>query len=203
MSVEFWNDRYRGDAYTYGTAPNQFVRRHVNALPAGGAVVELGAGEGRNAIYLAEQGFDVTALDYAAEGLRKLEQLATKRGVSVATIHADVTGWQPARTWDGLICTFLHLPPDARGAFYQTMQQALRPGGMLVAEWFRPEQVTEGYESGGPPAVEMMVTADELRTHFPAAGIQHIEALETTLDEGPHHSGPAAVVQLIWQRPAT
>jgi SAM-dependent methyltransferase len=201
MSATFWNDRFRSDTYVYGTAPNRFVRAQVNRWSEDASVLELGAGEGRNAIFLAEQGRDVTALDYAEEGLRKLKQLAEARGVSVDTVQADVTTWTPDRQWDGVVNTFLHLPPAERPALYQTMQAALRPGGVLVAEWFRPEQITGGYDSGGPPTVEMMVTEDELRTHFPEKGVQLLRAVETTLDEGPYHRGPAAVVRLVWKRP--
>ena len=203
MGAEFWNDRYRSEAFVYGTAPNRFVRQQVDRLPAEGEVLALGAGEGRNAVFLAEQGFDVRALDYAAEGLRKLRALAAERGVSVQTVQADVTAWTPSRTWDGVVTTFLHLPSEARPALYRTIQKALRPGGVLIAEWFRPEQITGGYESGGPPSVGMMVTADELRTHFPVDGILMLRTVEAPLDEGPHHRGPAAVVRLIWQCPAS
>lgn len=203
MGAEFWNDRYKTDAYVYGTAPNRFVQEHVDRWDDGESVLVLGAGEGRNAVFLAEQGLDVTALDYAAEGLRKLQALADGRGVPVQTIQADVTTWTPARQWDGVVCTFLHLPATARPGLYRIMQTALRPGGVLVAEWFRPEQITEGYESGGPPAVDMMVTEDELRSHFDAAGVRVLRAAETVLDEGVHHRGPAAVVRFVWQRPTS
>lgn len=200
MSSGFWNDRFRGKAYLYGTAPNRFVRQEAARLPEGGDVLELGAGEGRNAVFLAEQGFDVTAVDYAEEGLQKLKALADARGVTVATIRADVTMWAPERAWDGGVITFLHLSSDERPRLYRLVQQALRPGGVLVAEWFRPEQITKEYESGGPPSLELMITADELRTHFPSEGIQQLTATETVLDEGVHR-GPAAVVQLVWQKP--
>lgn len=199
MASTFWNDRFRGEAYVYGTAPNRFIRQEAGRLPAGGAVLELGAGEGRNAVFLAEQGLEVTAVDYAGEGLRKLSALADARNVSVETIQADVRQWTPERTWDAVVVTFLHLAPNERTRLYRTIQQALRPGGVLVAEWFRPEQITEGYESGGPPSVELMVTADELRAHFAPEGIQELTAMEAMLDEGMHR-GPAAVVRLIWKQ---
>jgi len=202
MSVPFWNDRFRSDTYVYGTAPNQFVREQADRWPEDASVLEIGTGEGRNAIFLAEQGLKATALDYAEEGLRKLRRLADDRGVSVDTVHADVTTWTPDRRWDGVVSTFLHLPPEARPGLYQLMQAALRPGGVLVAEWFRPEQVTGGYNSGGPPSVDMMVTEDELRTCFSQEGVQLLQSAETTLDEGPHHRGPAAVLRLVWRRPA-
>lgn len=201
MSAPFWNDRFRSDAYVYGTAPNQFVREQAGRWDAGASVLALGAGEGRNAIFLAGRGVDVTALDYAEQGLRKLYALADEHGVSVNTVHADVTTWTPDRRWDGVVSTFLHLPAAERPGLYETMQAALLPGGVLVAEWFRPEQITGGYESGGPPSTEMMVTEGELQAHFAEEGIRMLHAAETTLDEGPHHRGPAAVVRLVWQRP--
>ena len=201
MSSTFWNERFGRAEYLYGTTPNRFARQKAKQLPEEGTVLELGVGEGRNAVFLAEQGFDVTAVDYASEGLRKLHALAEARGVSVETVQADAREWTPDRTWDAVVVTFLHLAPDERPRLYRMIQQALRPGGVFVAEWFRPEQITEGYESGGPPSVELMITAEELRTHFAPEGIQELTAMETTLDEGAHR-GPAAVVRLIWQKPA-
>jgi SAM-dependent methyltransferase len=202
MNPSFWNERFAADEWVYGAAPNAFIADQAARLPEGAAVIELGAGEGRNAVFLAEQGFDVTALDYSAEGLRKTRTLADERGVSVDTIRADVMEWAPERTWDAVVIAFLHLPPEARPALHRRIRQILRPGGVLIAEWFRPEQVTEGYSSGGPPRAEMMLTPDELRADFPEAGIQLLESVETELSEGPHHQGPAAVVRFVWQAPA-
>lgn len=200
MNPAFWNDRYASDAFVYGTTPNTFIADGVDRLPSGVAVLDLGAGEGRNAVFLAQQGFRVTAVDYAREGLRKLEQLAETHSVDIETIRADVLNWTPDRTWDAVVVTYLHLPPKRRPRLYQLIRQVLRPGGLLIAEWFRPEQVTEGYTSGGPPSAEMMVTLGELQRHFPESGIRKAEAVEAMLDEGKHHRGPAAVVRFIWQK---
>jgi SAM-dependent methyltransferase len=199
--ADFWNDRYAQDAYVYGTRPNAFVEAAAGQwLADAQEVLALGAGEGRNAAFLARQGHDVTALDYSAEGLRKTRRLAEQSDASVDTILADVRDWQPDRTWDAIVVTFLHLPPADRADLYALLRRCLRPGGVLIAEWFRPEQRTEGYTSGGPPAVEMMVTAEELREHFGAEGIQRLEAAEPMLDEG-MHEGPGATVRFVWRRP--
>jgi SAM-dependent methyltransferase len=199
--ADFWNDRYAQDAYVYGTRPNAFVETAAGRwLGEEEAVLALGAGEGRNAAFLARQGHDVTALDYSAEGLRKTRRLAEQSDVSVDTILADVREWQPDRTWDAIVVTFLHLPPPDRADLYALLRRCLRPGGVLIAEWFRPEQRTEGYTSGGPPDVEMMVTAEELREHFETGGIERLEAAEPMLDEG-MHEGPGATVRLVWRRP--
>jgi len=197
----FWDDRFSDDAYVYGVQPNRFVEEAADTwLPASGDVLALGAGEGRNAVYLARQGHTVTAVDFSAEGLRKTDHRAEEWDVSVDTIQADVQDWPPDRTWDAVVVTFLHLPASDRPPLYRLIRRLLRPDGRLVAEWFRPEQRTEGYTSGGPPDPDMMVTPEELRTHFAAEGIVHLEEAEPTLEEGMHR-GPAATVRFVWRCP--
>jgi len=198
--ADFWNDRFSADQYIYGVAPNDFVATAAEDwLTDPQDVLDLGVGEGRNAVYLAQQGHTVTAADYSVEGLRKTKRLAEKSGVEVETVQADVRDWVPDRTWDAVVTTFLHLPPADRPALYDRIRQCLRPGGLLIAEWFRPEQRTEGYTSGGPPDVDMMVTAEELREHFDEPGIDHLEIAEPMLDEG-MHEGPGATVRFVWRR---
>lgn len=200
-AADFWNDRFAADEYIYGTQPNAFVRTAAARwLSPEQRILALGAGEGRNAVFLAQQRHDVTAVDYATEGLRKTRQLAKTAGVSVDTLQADVRTWAPEQTWEAVVVTFLHLPPSERNRMYELLQALLAPGGLLIAEWFRPEQRTEGYTSGGPPEADMMVTTDELRDHFSAAGIEHLEDAEPTLEEG-MHQGSAATVQFVWRRP--
>lgn len=202
MKPDFWNERYRGGGYAYGMRPNDFLAQEVRRLTPPAEVVELGAGEGRNAVFFAEQGFRVTAVDYAAAGLAKTRRLAQARGVPVETVQADLLAWQPDRRWDAVLVTFLHLPPEDRPALYRLVHQILRPGGLLLAEWFTPEQVTAGYASGGPKSAEMMVPPDELRLHFEAGGIRLLETRTVELDEGPYHQGTASVVRFVWQQPA-
>lgn len=199
--VSFWDDRFSDEQYVYGIQPNSFVREAVdNWLPASQEVLALGAGEGRNTVYLARQGHTVTAVDYSAKGLRKTRRLAEEEGVHLDTIQADVRDWAPDRQWDAVVVTFLHLPASERGRLYRLIQRLLHPDGVLVAEWFRPEQRTEGYTSGGPPDSDMMVTREELREHFLHDGIESLEVAEPVLEEGMHR-GPAATVRFVWRRP--
>lgn len=199
--VSFWDDRFSDEQYVYGIQPNSFVREAVdNWLPGSQEVLALGAGEGRNTVYLARQGHTVTAVDYSAKGLRKTRRLAEEEGVHLDTIQADVRDWAPDRQWDAVVVTFLHLPASERGRLYRLIQRLLHPDGVLVAEWFRPEQRTEGYTSGGPPDSDMMVTREELREHFLHDGIESLEVAEPVLEEGMHR-GPAATVRFVWRRP--
>lgn len=201
MGSELWNQRFADAAFFYGTEPNAFIAAMApRYLQPNAEVIELGAGEGRNAVWLACQGFRVTALDYAEAALKKTHQLAVRQGVVVETIQADVTQWQPHRTWDGVVITFLNLPPETRPLLYTLIQRILRPQGHLIAEWFRPEQRTEGYTSGGPPDPTWMVTANELRRHFAPTGIRLLRNATPVLNEGLGHRGPAATVRLIWQQ---
>lgn len=198
----FWDARFTSEVYTYGTRPNAFVTEEAGRIPTGAEVLDLGAGEGRNAVYLAEQGFRVTALDYAEAGLDKTRALAAERGVTVETILADAAYWTPERQWDALVCTFVHLRLGERLRLYTAMQAALRPGGLLLAEWFRPEQRTDGYTSGGPPTLDLLVKPRELEQHFIWGEILLCEPAEVTLNEGPFHQGPAATVRFIFRKGA-
>ncbi|MEL7169718.1 MAG: class I SAM-dependent methyltransferase, partial [Bacteroidota bacterium] len=138
----FWNVRFGAKAFAYGTAPNAFVAEAVPTHVApGSTVLELATGEGRNAVWMATQGYDVTALDFAAEGLTKTTALAADHGVAVETVQADVTAWDPPQEWDAVVATFLHLSEAVRPAVYGLVRRALRPGGVFIGEWYRPEQV--------------------------------------------------------------
>lgn len=201
MNATFWNDRYHADTYVYGSDPNAFLKAHVEHLPEEASVIELGAGEGRNAVWLATQGFDVTVADYSHVGLMKARKLAEAHGVSIETEHADVTTWVTDQTYDAVIVTFLHVPPPDRAVLFQLMRKLARPSGWIIAEWFRPAQVTEGYTSGGPPKPELMITADMLKTAFASGTFHVLEEVTTVLREGPYHQGEAAVVHMVWQAP--
>ena len=194
-----WDERYRGEDYVYGTAPNDFLRDQIEHIPAG-RVLCLAEGEGRNAVFLAEQGFHVTAVDQSSVGLSKARRLATDRGVEIDTVVADLAGFSIGPdAWDGIVSIFGHMPPAARRHIHREAVHGLRPGGVLVLEAYRPEQLQ--YKTGGPPSAEMMMDLDGLRTEL--AGLEFEFAAETVRDihEGPLHYGPGAVVQVRARKP--
>lgn len=197
---EFWNERFGKSAYFFGETPNAFLTAQAGRLAPKSNVVVLGAGEGRNAVWTATRGHFVTAVDFAEEGLRKTGVLADRNSVDVRLIQADVRDWQPPDRWDAVIILFLQLLTDERPAFYRLVQRLLEPGGWLIAQWLRPEQVTEGYPSGGPTSLDRLVPAAELRTHFPEEGIVLWREAVEQLSDGPLQ-GAAAVTQFVWQKP--
>ncbi len=195
-----WDQRYSGDDYFYGTAPNDFLAEQADKIPSG-PVLCLAEGEGRNAVHLAGLGFPVTAVDSAIEGLRKTERLARERGVDVECIHADLAQFDLGQDrWAGIVSIFAHLPPSLRRQVHAAIPKALRPGGMLLLEAYTPAQLQQG--TGGPPVAELMMTANTLREELPGLVFEHLVELERGIVEGQGHTGTGAVVQAIAQRPA-
>ncbi|QDG53675.1 class I SAM-dependent methyltransferase [Persicimonas caeni] len=197
MSENFWNEKYDIEGYRYGTTPNTFVAEQAVAhVPSQGKVLCLGAGEGRNAVWLAEQGFLVTAVDVSSRGLGKLEQLAEDRDVYVTTVQADVADYTPeAGEFDAVVLNYLHLPAALRRPVHQKVVDALRPDGVVILEAFRPKQLD--YGTGGPPSADLMYSAQLLREDFGELTFEYLEELEIELDAGHGHRGTGAVVRMV------
>lgn len=110
--MNFWDQFFSQPSYKYGTEPNAFLAAHAGRLPAGGRVLVPGDGEGRNGVWLAQQGFQVLSVDGSAVALGKARQLANERNVTLETEHADLADWTPApSSADGVVLTYVHLPP--------------------------------------------------------------------------------------------
>ncbi len=198
-SSNMWDTRFGQEEYVYGREPNVFLAEHHLVFPKGARVLSLGEGEGRNAVFLARQGYDVTALDSSAEGMRKLTGLAAQGGVLVTQRLEDVTQADLGTArWNGIVSIFCHLPSADRQALYARIRQGLRPGGIFLSEMFTPAQL--GYQSGGPKDPDMLVTRDELLAAFEGFEIVLAEEELVTLDEGPFHQGLGSVVRFIARR---
>lgn len=190
-----WDERYRGDDYFYGTQANDFLARQYAEIPPG-EVLCLAEGEGRNAVFLAEQGYQVTAVDASAVGLQKAVKLAAKRGVHITTIHADLADFDIGiNRWSGIVSIFCHLPPSLRQLIHSRLADALLPGGVLLLEAYTPAQLHFG--TGGPPVAEMMMDSEILRAEIPGLSFRHLLEQQREVIEGEGHTGRAAVVQAI------
>lgn len=201
MNHDFWNQRYSEPGFAYGTEPNAFLVSQHTLLRPGMKALAVADGEGRNGVWLAQQGLDVLSVDASEVGLRKTRELAADRGVSIRTEQANLADWQwPEQVFDRVVAIYIHFPPDIRSRMHHAMLNALKPGGVLILEAFTPEQLK--FKSGGPPVLEMLYTADQLRLDFAGGEILQLEECLTDLAEGRYHRGPAAVVRLVLRRPA-
>jgi len=193
---EFWEQRYAGEDYAYGTEPNAFLVANNKYFAPGMKALAVADGEGRNGVWLACQGLDVLSVDASANGLQKAQRLAAHRGARLRTEQVDLLAWKwPENEFDLVAAIFIHFLPEHRARMHANMLRALKPGGLLILEAFTLEQLR--YKTGGPPVEEMLYTADMLRQDFAHAAILQLEETLTDLDEGPYHRGLAAVVRLV------
>ncbi len=196
---EFWDQRYAGEAYAYGTEANAFLRSQRDHLPRKGSCLAVGDGEGRNGVWLAEQGLRVLSVDASCVGLQKARALARMRGVQLQTEQVDLTSWAwPRNAYDCVIAIFVHFPPAERVRVHQAMYDALKPRGVLILEAFTPEQLQ--LKSGGPPVHDMLYTPAMLRADFPQGRIALLEETKTELLEGLYHRGESVVVRLVLEK---
>ncbi len=198
MSSQFWEERYGTDEYVYGREPNDFVRAEAHRIPKG-RVLCLAEGEGRNAVFLAGLGYDVTAVDSSAAGLRKAERLAQERNVKVTTVHADLATYEPE--WDsftGVVAIFAHVPVDVRKKVHGWVSKALRSGGAFVLEAYSPAQLA--FDTGGPRDVSLLMTLAGLREELAPLTIELGHEIEREIHEGIFHGGRSATVQIVARR---
>ncbi|MFT6436100.1 MAG: SAM-dependent methyltransferase [Candidatus Azotimanducaceae bacterium] len=191
-----WNDRYDGDDYFFGTEPNDFLKSVAGEIPCNAKVLCLADGEGRNGVYLAQLGHQVTSVDMSNIGLEKAEKLATVNNVSIATIQADLSEYDLGEAqWDCVVSIFFHIPPKLQQIIYPRIIRSLKPGGLLILESYTPEQLKFG--TGGPPSAELMLTLELAKYAFGELEFLHAEKLERDVIEGVGHTGHAAVFQLL------
>lgn len=194
-----WDGRYGGEDFFYGIEPNDFLRQEAGRLPGRSRVLCLAEGEGRNAVYLAQLGHRVTAVDGSAVGLAKLGRLAAKRGVEVETVHADLGEFDfKPEGWDSIVSVWCHLPPALRRDVHAKCVAALAPGGLFLLEAYTPRQLT--FRTGGPPVAELMMTLEDLRIELSGLEFLRGEELDREIHEGRGHEGQSAVVQVVARR---
>ncbi|MBE1553071.1 class I SAM-dependent methyltransferase [Sporosarcina limicola] len=193
-----WHERFLAEEYVYGKEPNGFLVEAAQDLSTG-KVLCIAEGEGRNSVYLASLGNEVTAWDFAQAGLDKTKRLADEKGVVVKTeLHdlADVI-WEEEQ-WDAIIHIFGHFPIDILNRTLTGIKKALKPGGFYISELYTKEQ--SRYRTGGPREVAMLIDPKELLGHFDGYFVKHFHVSEVNREEGQLHTGTAHVVQSKFQK---
>lgn len=190
-----WDERYSAEEYAYGTTPNEFLAEKVDALPKG-RVLSLAEGEGRNAVFLAKQGYAVTAVDASRVGLDKARRLAEKNGVAVEFIHADLAHYDLGENqWDGIVSIFCPMPSSLRKELHKKVIAGLKQNGVFLLEAYTPDQLKHG--TGGGSSADLMQTEASLSLELAGLKFKHLATLERNVVEGVYHTGIGSVVQAI------
>jgi cyclopropane fatty-acyl-phospholipid synthase-like methyltransferase len=199
MMSEFerWETRFRAPGYAFGKEPNAFLKSQAHRLPSTGKALSVADGEGRNGVWLAEQGLDVLAIDFSPAALEKARALAAERGVELRTERADVTTWRwPKAEFDVVTAIFIQVvTPAERPAFFANLKTALKPGGLLLMQSYRPEQLK--YGTGGPRDTERLYTRTLLEAAFSDMAQLEIREHDNEISEGTAHVGMSALIDLV------
>lgn len=198
--LERWNQRYGEADYIFGTAPNAFLARHAGLFKPGQRALCVADGEGRNSVWLAEQGLEVVAFDFSPVAVEKARRLAASRGVKVRYELAAVYDWPwPEAAFDVVAAIFVQFAdPPMRAFLFERMIAALKPDGLLLIEGYTPAQLK--YGTGGPKQLDQLYTEELLRQAFGSLDILELRTYEAELDEGIRHRGISAVIDLVARR---
>jgi SAM-dependent methyltransferase len=192
--LERWEGRYAPESYLFGTAPSAFLARQKAVLPKRGRALAIADGEGRNGVWLAEQGLDVVSLDFSPTAQAKARALAASRGVTIATQLADLLTFEwPADAYDVIVAIFAQ--PLHRDLLFPGIRRALKPGGLLLLEGYPPRQLQ--YGTGGPDDVERLYTRKQLQAGFGDFSQVRIDEYDAEIQEGEGHGGMSALIDLV------
>lgn len=196
MDKNFWNERYHVNKTTYGFEPNAFFKSQLDRLPPGNLLLPA-EGEGRNALYAAQHGWQVTAYDFSEVARIKTLTRALELNLLNLEYHVeDLSQIQlKENTFDAVGIIFVHLPETVRQRLHAACIQSLKPGGSLIMEVFSKHQLQ--YNSGGPKEYALLSSVEILQQDFASLEVGLLEERVIELNEGPFHSGPAHVVRMV------
>ncbi len=202
-----WNGRYRdaGDDYLFGIEPNHFLARRAHLFQDGHTALSVADGEGRNSVWLAEQGLKVTAVEISPIAVAKARKLAAGRSVVVNFMVADLLApdWPPAaleNEFDWVVGIFIQFAgANERVRQFAAIKRATRSGGRVLLHGYTPRQLE--YKTGGPSALENLYTPENLRAGFPDWTIEELVEYEDDIAEGSGHRGRSAVIGMVARKP--
>jgi SAM-dependent methyltransferase len=194
--LERWETRFAAPGYVFGTAPNAFLASQAHRLKAGQKALAIADGEGRNGVWLAEQGLDVLSLDFSPTAGAKARALAAERGVTLRVEQGDLVNWLwPTAAFDVIAAIFIQFAgPKLRPKIFAGIRQALKPGGWAFVQGYRPEQLN--YRTGGPDKVENLYTRAILEEAFGDFAELEINEHDSVIREGSGHNGMSALIDL-------
>ena len=192
-----WDERYAGEDYLFGTEPNAFLKAQAHRLRPGQRALAVADGEGRNGVWMAEQGLDVVSMDSSAVGLAKARKLAAARGVALTFVQGDLESWVwEENAFDVVAVIFIQFaPPPLRARCFEGFKRTLKPGGLLLMTGYGPKQLE--YRTGGPGELEKLYTRKLLEESFADMDILLLDEHESWMAEGTRHAGMSALIDLV------
>ena len=200
---EFWNERYRQNEFAYGEEPNGFLKEQVAKLQPG-SILFPAEGEGRNAVYAAQSGWQVSAFDISEEGKKKAERLAAKKGVTIDYQVGDLSVLNYAgEQFDAVALVFAHFPPEIRTAYHTRFRNFLKTGGVVILEAFSKKHIefnSNNQKVGGPKDINLLYSIEEIEADFRGFEILELTETEIELNEGLYHIGRGSVIRFVGQK---
>lgn len=200
MDTQKWNERYAEAGYAYGSAPNEFFKSQLELLPTGKILLPAD-GEGRNGIYAAQLGWEVTSFDISIEGRKKAMQIANDQGVEIDYLVGDFRTFDlKPKYYDVLALVYAHFPAQDKSAFHRELTSYLKPGGTVIFEAFSKSHlalVQENPSVGGPRNIDMLFSLDEIKTDFVDFNFDYLKEETIDLHEGKYHNGQGAVIRMV------
>jgi SAM-dependent methyltransferase len=196
--LEHWNERYKKDEYAYGKEPNAYLKEHLQSILPG-KILFPAEGEGRNAVYAAELGWDVWAFDQSIEGKKKAEKLAKSKNVSINYQVGEVSEIIfEENSFDAIALIYAHFPSILKSKYNKIMSKYLKKNGALIFEAFSKTHLEFNLKNpkvGGPKDIDMLYSLDEVKNDF--STFNAIELIETNiqLNEGIYHNGEGSVIR--------
>lgn len=192
-----WQERFAAPGYLFGTAPNAFLKSQAHLLRKGQKALAIADGEGRNGVFMAEQGLDVLSIDFSPAAQEKARELAAERGVTLRVEQADVINWSyPAETFDVVAAIFFQFAtPPEREKIFAGIKRTLKKSGLLLLEGYTPKQLE--YKTGGPSKIENLYTRELLEQAFGDFSSLDIREYDADIREGPAHGGMSALIDVV------
>jgi cyclopropane fatty-acyl-phospholipid synthase-like methyltransferase len=197
MAGNMWDERYAGGEYYFGTKPNAFMVSQHHLLKPGMKCLAVADGEGRNGVWLVEQGLQVLSVDSSAVAASKADTLAAQRGVKLDFEVADLLNWTwPEHHYDAVVAIFIQFAtPAQRQQLFANFKKCLKPGGLLLLQGYGPRQLE--YRTGGPSVLENLYTETQLRAELGDMDILLLREHDGEINEGSGHKGMSALVDLV------
>lgn len=195
-----WNERFRKPEFAYGESPNEFFQEQLDKLHPGKILLPA-EGEGRNGVYAARQGWEVSAFDISVEGKNKALRLAEKHTVTLDYRVGELSSLPyAAQQFDAMALIFAHFPAEIKSSMHRALDQYVRTGGIVIVEAFSKNHLrynAKNEKVGGPRDIDMLFSMEEIKSDFPNYHIRQLEEKVVYLNEGPFHSGTGSVIRFV------